>query len=230
MKNLNKIHFAIIILLFINNNLQAQEIETIADYPLIENLSDSTGNHGDVFLEGNPVAPDSPMIGTELCSNNTYIIDANGQNIQTPVHTYFDLKNFQVEVDFKIIAFPSVQDLPARYPIIMGGKFARWLGIYVDSSGILGIKHNNFNYSWSNTSINQVDTWYTARLRFSNETADLYLDDQLIFTENVGPLTPWNNDFNFSSTDFSEGNASNACIRNLVISSTPDIVFKSGFE
>jgi hypothetical protein len=228
MKIQNKIQLILVLMYTVNHSTMAQEIEVIADYPLIESLSDQTGNYGNVFLQGNPTPPEPPSIGTELCSNDIYIIDANGQNIQTPVLTYFDLSNFQVELDFKITAFPTGS--PFRDPIIMGGNLARWLGLYVDPNGILGIKHNNFNYSWSDTSINQVDTWYSARLRYSNETADLYLNDQLILTENVGSLTPFNNDFNFTSIDFSEGNASNACIRNLIISSTPDLVFKATFE
>lgn len=230
MKILNKLQTVLLALFIINSYVQAQEIEVIADYPLIENLTDQTGINGEVILQGNPLAPLPPSAGIELCSNNIYLSNVDGQDIQTPYLQNFDLSNFQVELDFKITEFPDALSVRPRNPIIMGGWLARWLGIYVDSSGILGIKHNNSNYSWSTTSINQVDTWYSARLRYSNETADLYLDDQLIFTENVGPLTDWESDHNFTITDFSEGNPANGCIRNLVISSTPDIIYENSFE
>ena len=38
-----------------------------------------------MFLEGNPNLPTLPSTGVSLCSNGIYIIDADGQNIITPI-------------------------------------------------------------------------------------------------------------------------------------------------
>ena len=114
----------------------------------------------------------------------------------------------------------------------MGSRFARWLGIYIDSSGNLGIKFNNDvnNYVWSNNAISGLGVWNSARIRYLNGQVDLYFNDQAILSQNVGPLNTFQNTFNFTVTDFSEGNPFNGCIRNLIISTSPASIFKDGFE
>ena len=212
--------------------IQAQQLATLAHYTLLENLSDSTGNNTDVFLEGNPTQPILPSTGIPLCSNGIYIIDADGQNIETPIMPTFDITNFQIEVEFNVTQLPGATDLRPRMPIIMGSRFARWLGIYIDSSGIMGFKFNNSatNYVWSSTAISGIGVWNSSRIRYLNGQVDLYLNNQLVLSQNVGPLNTFLNTFNFSVTDFSEGTSFNGCIRNLIISSSPAIIFESGFE
>ena len=213
-------------------SVQAQQIVTLADYPLIENLVDITGNNNDVFLEGNPTFPTLPSNGVSLCSNGIYIIDPDGQNIETPIMPSFDITNFQIEVEFNVTALPDVNAPRPRMPIIMGSRFARWLGIYIDSSGNLGFKFNNDvnNYVWSNNAISGPGVWNSARIRYLNGQVDLYFNDQAILSQNVGPLNTFQNTFNFTVTDFSEGNPFNGCIRNLIISTSPASIFKDGFE
>jgi len=214
------------------SKIMAQPIEAIADYPLILNLGDSTGNNNDVFLEGNPIFPTLPTAGSPLCSNGIYIIDANGQNIETPIMPTFDIANFQIEVEFNVTQLPGATTPRPRMPIIMGSRFARWLGIYIDSSGNMGFKFNNdvSNYVWSSTAISAIGAWNSSRIRYSNGQVDLYLNNQLVLSQNVGPLNTFQNTFNFSVTDFSEGTSFNGCIRNLIISSTQTMIFESGFE
>lgn len=212
--------------------VQSQQLITLAEYPLIEDLIDVTGNNSDVFLEGNPTLPTLPSTGVSLCSNGTYIIDPGGQNIQTPIMPTFDIRNFQIEVDFNVNQLPLSTAPRPRMPIIMGSKFARWLGIYIDSAGNIGFKYNNDvnNYVWSNTAISGAGVWNSSRIRYLNGQVDLYLNNQLLLSQNVGSLNTFQNTFNFTVTDFSEGNPFNGCIRNLVISTTPEFLFKSGFE
>jgi hypothetical protein len=211
--------------------VQAQSLEVLAEYPLIENLVDSTGNNNNVFLEGNTTLPTLPSIGTSLCSNGIYIIDPDGQNIETPIMPTFDITNFQIEVEFNVTTLPDPTGR-ARMPIIMGSRFARWLGIYIDSSGNLGFKFNNnsTNYVWSSSAISGPGIWNSARIRYFNGQVDLFLNNQAILSQNVGPLNTFQNTFNFSVTDFSEGNPFNGCIRNLIISTSPASIFKDGFE
>jgi hypothetical protein len=220
------------ILLIVSFAVYSQELELLAEYPLIDNLVDVTGNNSDVFLEGNPTPPTPPSIGTALCSNGIYITDPDGQNIQTPIMPTFDIRNFIIEVDFNVTELPAANAPRPRMPVIMGSKYARWLGIYIDSTGNLGFKFNNdvSNYRWSNTAITGAGIWYSAEISYNNGLVELFLEDQLILTENVGPLNTFQNTFNFTVTDFSEGNPFNGCIRNLKISTTPDLIFRDYFE
>ena len=213
-------------------SVQAQQLVTFANYPLIEDLVDITGNHNDVFLEGNPTFPTLPSIGNALCSNGIYIIDPDGQNIETPIMPTFDITNFQMEVEFNVTQLPSSTAPRPRMPILMGSRFARWLGIYIDSSGNLGFKFNNSsnNYVWSTSAISGTGVWHSARIRYFNGQVDLFFNGQSILSQNVGPLNTFQNTFNFSITDFSEGNPFNGCIRNLIISSSPVALFANGFE
>jgi hypothetical protein len=232
----NKLFNLTVFTLVLMNNfiteVRAQPIEVIADYPLILNLTDSTGNFNDVFVEGNPVSPTLPTAGSPLCSNGIYVIEPNGQNIQTPIMSRLDITNFEIEVEFNVTLLPSASAARPRMPIIMGSKFARWLGIYIDSNGNMGFKHNNDvnNYVWSSTAISGIGVWNSSRITYSKGDVDLYLNNQLILSQNVGPLNTFQNTFNFTVTDFSEGNPFHGCIRNLVISTSPINIFKSGFE
>ena len=176
--------------------------------------------------------PTLPSAGVSLCSNGIYIIDPGGQNIETPIMPTFDIRNFQIEVEFNVTELPASTAIRPRMPIIMGSRFARWLGIYIDSSGNLGFKFNNNvgNYVWSNNAISGPGIWNSARIRYLNGQVDLFFNNQAILSQNVGPLNTFQNTFNFSVTDFSEGNPFNGCIRNLIISTSPNVLFSDGFE
>jgi hypothetical protein len=231
-KKVKILSLTLIIMCAVFQSVHAQQLITLAEYPLLENLVDSTGNNSNVILEGNPTLPTSPSAGTSLCSNGIYLIDPDGQDIITPIMPTFDIRNFQIEVEFNVTVLPEPTAIRPRMPIIMGSKLARWLGIYIDSSGNMGFKHNNDvnNYVWSNTAITGAGVWNSSRIRYLNGQVDLYLNDQLLLSQNVGPLNTFQNTFNFTVTDFSEGNPFNGCIRNLIISTSPDLLFSSGFE
>jgi len=89
---------------FYTVSISAQPIELIAHYPYLEDLADSTDNNLDTFLEGNSTPPTLPSIGVELCQNGIYILNQDGQSIQTPVLNNFDLNNFEMEIEFKPLA------------------------------------------------------------------------------------------------------------------------------
>lgn len=209
----------------------AQRIE--ADYPFLNDLLDSTAQNTATFLEGNPGLPDMPANGIPLCSNGIYIIEPDGQNIQTPYLSDFNINRFQVLIDFNITQLPAINAPRPRMPVVMGGKFARWLGIYLDSSGVIGVKFNNDvnNYIWSSENFNAIEgVWYQAELNYNNGLVSLYVDQALMLTAEVGTLVTFNDDHNFTITDFSEGNPFYGCIRNLTITSFDDLIFKSRFE
>lgn len=213
------------------STLYAQPISEIAHYELIEDLVDSTGYNDDMMLAGNPTPPTPPSMGVELCSNGIYIVNTDGQDIITPIMPRLDINNFEIAVDFKLTQLPDPNALRPRFPIIMGSKFARWLGIYVDSDGIMGFKFNNdgTNYRWSTTAIAGANIWYSSTITYLNGHVDLYLDGQLILSDDIGPLATFQDTFNFTIIDYSEGTELFGCIRNLSISTT-DIIFADQFE
>ncbi len=162
-----------------------------------------------------------------MCQNGIYIISPDGQSIQTPVLNNFDLSNFEVELEFKVTALPSN---PFGYSsVIMGGKFSRFIGIIVNNQNQVGLKFNNSNTVFSSSTY-MLDTFHKGRIKYDYGVTELFLDDALIMTQNLPPLQPFLNDFEFTTTDFNNGQPFAGCIKNLVISSTKQSIFESGFE
>ena len=62
MKSTNAKILTIMVIGLVVSSINAQPI---TEYPLIDNLSDSTGNNTDVFLEENPTAQTTPSIGVK---------------------------------------------------------------------------------------------------------------------------------------------------------------------
>ena len=187
-----------------------------ADYPLINDLLDATGLYGPVALSANgaavpPAAPNGS--GNGVCHDGTYFYSATGgQNIQSPVITSLDQNDFQIEVDFNLAAVP----MAFNRPILMGGNSYRWIGLYSDLNGTLGVLYNNSLYTWSTTTVT-AGTWYSAAIKYEAGFVELYLNGALIHSDIIGPLNT-NNNFNFTTNNFSNGRAYDGCIRNLKIS------------
>ncbi|GJM08092.1 MAG: hypothetical protein DHS20C11_03680 [Lysobacteraceae bacterium] len=209
------------------SNAGAQSLE--ADYPLLTDLADATGNHGDMILQGNPGPPAPPSTGMPLCTNGIYISLIDGQDIQTPILNNFTLDSFIFIVDFNITELPDANDSPPRQPVIMGGWLSRFIGLYTDFAGTIGIKHNNSNYEWSSTSVVEGQ-WYTGELRYNDGQVDVFIDGQHVMTRTVGPLMDFQGDHNVTITDFSEGNAFYGCIRDLMVIYDADTIMTGNFE
>lgn len=199
---------ATLVLAITTTALPAQTL--LADYPLLSDLKDTTTNYGPITLTGNPTAPAAPNNG--VCHNGIYRYNTNGQDIRTPYIAKLDFTDFQVDVEFKINGWP-VSTYGA--PILQGGHSYRWLGIYVQQNGTVGIKHNNSNRTWSTTKL-QLGTWYSAVLQYEKGTVQLYIDGALVLKTSVGTLNHGSNP-NFTTNDFSTGLAHNGCIRQLRI-------------
>lgn len=227
MKNIHTIQtFIVWILLFITIAGQTQVLPVIADYPLFDDLADDTGNNTDVLLEGNPTPPTVPTNGVELCQNGTYILNADGQNIQSPSLNGFDALNFEVSIDFKVTATP---DNPIGYSgIIIGGKFSRFIGIIIDNQNRIGLKYNNNNTIFSSTTVT-LDEYHTGEIKFDHGSTQVYIDEVMILDESLPPLFVWMEQYDFTSTDFNIGEPFTGCIRNLVVSSTT-LIYSNGFE
>ncbi len=185
-----------------------------AIYPLQTDLDDSTGNYGPISLLGTP-PPNPPANG--VCTNGLYLFGGapGGVDVRTPVITTLDTNDFQFDVEFSI-----TQLGPFNRPVLMGGHLWRWLGIYVQPSGVVGLKHNNSNYAWSTTTTLVTGTWYTGTVKFEAGTVELYINGTLALQASVGPLSTGNattDNRNFTTSDFSNGAASYGCVRNIRI-------------
>lgn len=191
----------------------AAQLAPQAIYPLQTDLLDATNTYGPISLLGT-TPPNPPANG--VCTNGIYLFSGtpNGQDVRTPVITSLDTNDFQVDVEFSI-----TQLGPNNRPVLMGGHLWRWLGIYVQPSGTVGLKHNNSNYAWSTTTL-AAGTWYSGTIKFEAGTVELYIDGDLVLQATVGTLSTGNattDNRNFTTSDFSNGAASFGCIRNLRI-------------
>ena len=180
-----------------------------AVYPLASNLIDTTGNYGPITLlaTSTPVSP--PANG--VCVNGVYLPAATGQDVRTPLIASLTPTDFELRVDFRLTAYPS----NGTAPVIMAGTGARWLGIQVQPNGIIGLKFNNSSLIWSSSTV-ALGTWYSAVVKYETGTLQLQLDGQLVLQQAVPPLNT-NNEFTFTTNDFSIGRNHNGCIRNLTI-------------
>lgn len=209
--------FALLTAFMAASSLVAQ-LQTQAFYPLLTDLLDATTNYGPVVLVGNGgPAPASPT-GNGVCVNGIYAgSTAGGQDVLTPSITTLNLSDFQIDVDFNITALPA-----ANRPIFMCSKWYRWMGIYLQPNGTVGLIYNNNLYSWSSTVLAPA-TWYSASMQFENGLAALSINGQLVLLVPIGVLNTGNYR-DFTTNNWSNGTNFNGCIRNLRISNDTTIV------
>lgn len=183
------------------------QLQVLAHYPLQIDLLDATNQHGPITLGGaTPPAPPS----NGVCVNGIYLFNTGGQDVRTPLMPTLDSTDFQIDVEFQLAALPN-----GNAPVLMAGSGWRWIGIYVQTNGIIGLKYNNSLFSWSSTTVSP-DAWYAATIKFENGTAQLYLNGGLIHQATLGTLNDGNNK-NFTTNDFSNARTHFGCIRNLRI-------------
>lgn len=191
------------------------QLQTQAFYPLLTDLLDATASYGPVALAGNP-APAAPT-GNGVCVNGVYAGNAaGGQDVLTPSIAGLDLNDFQIDVDFNIAALPA-----GNRPILMCSKWYRWMGLYLQANGTVGLIYNNNVYSWSSTVLAPA-TWYTASMQFDNGLAALSINGQLVLVVAIGALNTGNYR-DFTTNNWSNGTNFNGCIRNLRISNDTTI-------
>ncbi|MFK8011910.1 MAG: LamG-like jellyroll fold domain-containing protein [Marinicellaceae bacterium] len=234
MKNIKYKNNLLILLLILAFGVHSQGVELIADYPLIDDLEDDTGKQTDSFLLGDP-APAPPGNGVELCQDGVWD-NKNGnlatQRLRTPKLRVFDINNFEVEIEFKPTAFSLPNDVSPFKAVIMGGHLARWIGILIDNTGRVGFKFNNFNtnITWTNTVLTLDGLYHHGLITYDNGQAEMYIDQQLVHSQELPELITFQDDLGFITADNSSGSPFYGCVRNLKVRSTPDEVFKSSFE
>ena len=193
------------------NSANAQVVQ--AEYPLLTDLDDAAGNFGPVTLSGTP-PPALPTNGSGVCHNGIYIFSGNplGQDIITDTISTLDDTDFELEVEFQVAALTGTSR-----PILIGGNGWRWIGMQVDSNGNFGVLYNNANSEFSTTPIT-VGTWHTGVLKFEAGTVELYLDGAQVLQSVIGVLDSGPMDLDFTTTNYSNGQVLDGCIRRLKIS------------
>ncbi|MBK9452431.1 MAG: HYR domain-containing protein [Bacteroidetes bacterium] len=184
----------------------------LASYPLQTNLTDATGNFGAATISGNPTPPAAPTPGNGVCHNGIPVQFPNGQNTVTPNIGTLNPANFTLQVDFKLTGYPGTA---TGAPVILGGNSWRWLGIWVSQAGQAGVTYNNSNRVYSST-ILSLNTWYAGEIRFSANTARLFINHVEVLTVATGALVT-NGNLNFTTNHSGNGTALNGCIQNLQI-------------
>jgi hypothetical protein len=193
----------------------AAQTQVVAFYPLMTDLLDATATHGPVSLLGYNGAPAPLPPNNGVFHNGVYYYSTGGQDIRTPIMSSLNTTDFQVNVEFQLAGLP-----PSLFaPVLMGGHSYRWLGIYVQANGTVGIKHNNSNLLWSTTTLT-TGVWYSAGLRYELGNVELFINGTSVLQAAIGPLTDGNNK-NFTTNDLSNGRAHHGWIRNLLVVNDP---------
>jgi len=178
----------------------------LADYPVLTDLVDATGNNSDFTLTAGISGPSDG-----ICQPGGF----TDYGI-SPIIANFDPTSFQIEIDFQANNIPG----PINWtPIMIGGTSYRWMGLYWNYNGKLGFMYNNGNFT--ETAGNVVPgTWYTAVLMYKNNSICILLDGVIVYQNCIVTLEHAG-DFNFSTRNFGIGHVIDGCFRNLKISSDP---------
>ena len=195
----------------------------LADFPLIEHLSDITGENSDVSVVGNPDPPAMPSTGNPLCTNGVYIYENNGQHIQSPDIKNFNQDDFAVSIDFRLADFtwtsPYDPSFTIGRPILVGGDLYRWLIVGVDLNGAVTLGFNNIRIVEISTKLLNLDQWYNCLVKYKNGDIELIIDDEMFFSGTIGPLETGNH-YDFSTTNFAFGANLQGCWKSLAVSTS----------
>ncbi len=180
------------------------KMAALANYPLLDNGNDISGNYGPMTLTNTPF-----QNGGIYC-NGVYLYSGlpDPCNAQTPLIN-LNINSLFIEVDF-IVAEKLSQ------PVIICGKSQRWLGLLLNSNGTVALTYNNGNYVNSILTYS-LNKWHSARLCYDGSAARLYLDGLLACSVTVS-LNYAASDTRIGITNFSSGKTFKGHLRNLKIS------------
>jgi hypothetical protein len=156
----------------------------LANYPLVNDAVDATGNLEEISLTN------APFQNGGVYSNGIYYgVDLSGSVIQTPAIANFDFGNFTVSLDFNIEALPDF-----RTPIIICGMSWRWMGAYIEGDKLVLMANDGSVYELS-ADVVSLDQWHNLVINYnsSEQKARMYLDENLVLTKDIDALNH-NND------------------------------------
>ncbi len=200
--------FLLGISLFFEDTFAQQTI--LANYPLIENGIDFTGNNDPLTLH-NVIFQNGGAYSNGIYYGN----DTSGSVIETPLLNNLDFDNFSVKLDFLIEDYPDW-----REPILVGGNGWRWIGAYLENDKIALMANDGTVFETSTKTV-PLNQWATIRLSYNKEEGKcyLYFNQQLAVQATVTELNH-NNDANFLNTHYGSGDAFKGYWRNLIIYNT----------
>ncbi|MBN2029586.1 T9SS type A sorting domain-containing protein [bacterium] len=172
MKTAGTFKFSLITFIFIVSFAHSQNLDKltlIAHYPLSSTANDTTGNYGPMDLTNTPFQD-----GGIYCNGNYIGTESDSCDAITPEITDFNFKSFGVSVKFK------VNDVTSRKPVIMCGRYYRWLGLFTDPDTTVGLFLGGYFDATPSSSVKfTLGEWHemTATYDSTEGIARLYLDD-----------------------------------------------------
>lgn len=185
-----------------------------ADYPLISNGVDLTGNYGPMSY-GNHVFEDSSILSKGCRLNDTCLIE-------TPPIDAMNDQAFAFRIEFKIKSYGGA--------IMQAGKGYRYLGLATTGAGKFGMKTGSQKEEIFATSLN-LNEWYSATAihNTADSVTEVYLNDKLITTKKQYLDHPIDDNV-ISNIDFSRGYAFSGHLRNFKVYSTDELLPSSNEE
>ncbi len=180
-------------------------ISTIADYPLEAHGSDTVGANADLTLTN------APFLSQGIYINGIYTGSggASASDATTPILTGFTPTNFSVEVDFKPDGIPTGTE-----PVLVGGASYRWIGGLLDADGKISLLYNNSSTVKGSLTCTAAQ-WHKLKLEYVTGTANVYLDG--VLSASVVDTLTTSTDYDFTSTNLSNGGAFKGNLRNLKV-------------
>ncbi len=203
---MKKLYFvAIIAFLLSGLNVNAQSL--LANYPLISDGVDVTGNNSDMTIRK------APFQNGGIYSNGIYYgNDTTGSHITTPQINNFDFDNLAVKVDFLLEEYPE-----NRMPVVMCGMGWRWLSAWMDDDKLAISANNGSIFEISDVTVN-LNEWHAVTLTYNKNDGEikLYFDNVDTLTFEVDELNQ-GNDARVLNSDGGGGRAYKGYWKNLEI-------------
>lgn len=209
MKKLYFLTIALVLISFLN--LDAQTL--LANYPLISDGVDVTGNNTEISIKK------APFQNGGIYSNGVYYgNDTTGSHIQSPQIVDFNFDDFTTNVDFLIEEHPEFDK-----PIIMMGTSWRWMSAWMSGDKIALKVNNGSFYEVSDVVVN-LNEWYSVTISYNKADGEarLHLDGVLILTIEVAELIHGDNS-RVVNSDGGIGNTYKGYWRNLEVHNTSSV-------
>lgn len=191
--------------------------EFIANYPLLSDGIDITGNNDAMTLIN------TPFRNGGIYCNGIYASNSSPDfcKASTPDIKNFNFNSFTVSVDFYVNAYKM-------QPVFVCGNSYRWIGFYLQPDSTVNLYYNNTNFLNSTTHYN-LNQWHKAQVSYDGTIAKFYLDYteanekdiQLVYTTSENQL---------GIINYAFGQVFNGYIRNLTVSNKPITNVSTVFE
>lgn len=215
---------AITLLLFIAMSLPAlaQSPKLLAHYPLLNNAAEKSNRAQTAQLVNAPFTSDGIYLAGNYGSYDANDTQGNLASFHIP---NFNLQDFAVAVKFKTVESNSYSE---TLNILSLSRGCRHLNIYTNSNDQLGLQLNNGDITEYSEIYTHPEQWYKILCSYqaSSQTTKLYVNGSLVLTMK-GRIddTHCGSANDFSTTDFSNGNAFKGYLKDLKVYNraiTPD--------